>query len=345
MPRAASRPTLKSIAKVAGVTTATVSMALRGLPAIPKTTRKRIEAAAASLGYRPDPTLTRLMSYLRLRPSRPSAALAMVTVREKPAPWRENAHLRRYYDGAVRRADELGFRVEELWLGAPNLTAKRMKEMLLVRGIEGLFLFSGQRLALFPDFDFSPFACATYGRWSGRQSTMDRAATNYYLDMLKLIEELARLGYRRPGLALETEFDERTAHLYSAAFLWAQHTGRFERSIPILSAPAFTEELFRKWALRHRPDVVIAQSPQPSVYLRWLQRAGLAEKTGFATLDIDLSDPLRPSGIRQDNERIGAAVVDMIATQIQRGERGLSNRPRVLMFEGEWVAGATTRPV
>lgn len=341
------RPTLKAVAAIAGVTPATVSMALRGSGKISPETTRRVHKAAASLGYRPDPTLTRLMSYLRQGEARPVATLGMITVREKPAAWRENSHLRRYYDAALERGAELGFRIEELWLGAPNLTPKRMKEILLARGIEGLFVFSGYRWKYFQDFDFSPFACATYGRWNGSQRLMDRAGENYYLDILRVITELRKLGYTRPGLVLETELDERTGHLYSAGYLWCQQQGQISAKTPILMETQMDEKAFARWFRKHRPDAVIAHTPTTAHYLRWLGRLGarVPDDVGFVALDIDLDDPLKPSGIRQDSERVGAAVVDMIATKLQRGERGLSASPRVLLFEGDWVAGATTRNV
>jgi LacI family transcriptional regulator len=340
------RPTLKAVATLAGVTPATVSMALRGSAKISPETTRRVKRVAASLGYQPDPTLAKLMSYLRQGHAREVATLGMITVREKPAAWRENSHLRRYYDGALARGAELGFRIEELWLGAPNLTPKRMKEILLARGIEGLFVFSGYAWKYFQDFDFSPFACATYGRWTGSQRLMDRAGANYYLDMLRVVEELLQLGYRQPGLVLDAELDERTGRLYSAAYLVAAQSGRFRKTLPILCPVQLDEKAFLQWFKRHRPDAIIAHTPTSAEYLRWLERAGVRvpADVGFTALDLSLDDPVHPSGTRQDSERIGSAVVDMIATKLQRNERGLPHHPQILLFESEWVPGTTTRP-
>lgn len=338
------RTTLKDVAAEAGVSPATVSMALHDSPRISPATRKRVRSAAASLGYQPDPTLTRLMSYLRQGDTRQVATLGMITVREKPAAWRESSHLRRIYDAALRRGAELGFRIEELWLGAPHLTQKRVKEILLARGIEGLFIFSGYAWKYYQDFDFSPFACATYGRWNGRQRLLDRAGANYYLDLLRVLNELERLGYQRPGLVLDKELNERTGELYSAAFLVAEHSARLQSHVPILLLEEIDESSFLRWFKKHRPDAIVAHSPTPATYLRWLAKAGLCVPgdVGFAALDIASDDPVKPSGIRQDSERIGSAVVDMIASKLQRNERGLPERPQILMFEGEWIAGSTT---
>lgn len=52
--------TILDVAKAAGVSVATVSRALRGLPNVAPATRERVIAAASELAYRPDPNAARL---------------------------------------------------------------------------------------------------------------------------------------------------------------------------------------------------------------------------------------------------------------------------------------------
>jgi LacI family repressor for deo operon, udp, cdd, tsx, nupC, and nupG len=61
-PRAATArsATIEDVAQRAGVSVATVSRALRGLPNVAPGTRTRVEEAAAELRYRPDPNASRL---------------------------------------------------------------------------------------------------------------------------------------------------------------------------------------------------------------------------------------------------------------------------------------------
>lgn len=59
-PTARRRATIEDVAGAAGVSVATVSRALRGLPHVAPTTRQRIERVAAELAYRPDPAAARL---------------------------------------------------------------------------------------------------------------------------------------------------------------------------------------------------------------------------------------------------------------------------------------------
>ena len=59
----ARRITQKDIAHHAGVTQATVSLALRNHPSVSAEVRDRIVALAEKLGYRPDPMLSSLVAY------------------------------------------------------------------------------------------------------------------------------------------------------------------------------------------------------------------------------------------------------------------------------------------
>lgn len=54
------RTTIEDVAAAAGVSVATVSRALRGLPNVAPTTRDRVVQIAESMGYRPDPAASRL---------------------------------------------------------------------------------------------------------------------------------------------------------------------------------------------------------------------------------------------------------------------------------------------
>ena len=54
------RATIEDVATAAGVSVATVSRALRGLPNVAPSTRERVAEVAASLNYQPDPAASRL---------------------------------------------------------------------------------------------------------------------------------------------------------------------------------------------------------------------------------------------------------------------------------------------
>ena len=59
-PTRARRPRLEDVAAAVGVSTASVSLVLRGVPGPSAATRERVLEAAARLGYRPDRTASLL---------------------------------------------------------------------------------------------------------------------------------------------------------------------------------------------------------------------------------------------------------------------------------------------
>src|SRR4051812_49177178 len=83
-PEFEKRVTMRAIAEQAGVTHATVSMALRNHPLISAKTRQKIQRIARNLGYRPDPEVAKLMRHLRLKhkPKFKSTIAALTTLTE-----------------------------------------------------------------------------------------------------------------------------------------------------------------------------------------------------------------------------------------------------------------------
>ena len=47
------------------------------------------------------------------------------------------------------------------------------------------------------------------------------------------------------------------------------------------------------------------------------------------------------SGIDQNNERVGAAGVDLVVEQLQSNDFGLPENPKTVLIEGRWVPGTT----
>lgn len=74
IPDAPPQPTLRDIAKRAGVSAMTVSRALGRRAGIASATRDRIVKIAVKLGDRPDPEIAKLVHHVRSRTARSSRA-------------------------------------------------------------------------------------------------------------------------------------------------------------------------------------------------------------------------------------------------------------------------------
>src|SRR5258708_313132 len=136
----ASRPTLRSLATAAGVSPMTVSLALRNSREVSATTRRRIQRLATTHGYRPDPTVSRLMHHLRQRrPNRFQANIAALT-----HPWPQqrgpiDSYIERLTKGLTLRATALGFAFSSFSLDDFQ-SGDQLQRLLLSRGVEGIVI-------------------------------------------------------------------------------------------------------------------------------------------------------------------------------------------------------------
>ena len=102
-------PTLRSLARVLGLSRTTVSDALRGSPRVDPNTAERVHAAARAAGYRRNPLAGALMS--ELRRSRGTAfhgVLAAVDFNEPDRPAHAARYPRALQVGAEARAADIG---------------------------------------------------------------------------------------------------------------------------------------------------------------------------------------------------------------------------------------------
>src|SRR6187455_957600 len=117
-PAAKPIPTLREIARRAGVSHTAVSLALRNDPVLPARTRTRLRRLADAMGYRPNVLVAALMTQVRARHAhRAAEVIGFLTGGPQPDDWRNHSAAVGFYDGARRRAEELAMRLEPFWLG------------------------------------------------------------------------------------------------------------------------------------------------------------------------------------------------------------------------------------
>jgi LacI family transcriptional regulator len=337
------QPTMQQIADVAGVSRMAVSLALRNSPKISPETSRRIHEIAEQLGYRPNPLVSALMTQLRhgREVKRPST-VAYVTAYPTEDGWKRPGPFQAFFEGAERRAEQLGYHLEHWWLRRPGLTVERFCDILSNRDIHGLILApmppGGGALQL----DWPKFAAATIG-YSVTSPDLHRASNHQFGTITETYRELTRLGYRRIGLAIFAETDERVQHLWSAGALAFQESLPRERQVPLmLMKGAFGRE-FSSWFSEHRPDAIVSQEPQ---VLRLLDRIGLRvpDDVGYAHLALNTGET-HCAGMNQNSELVGSAALDLVDAQLRRNERGIPLVPKTVLTPGFWVPGPTVRPI
>jgi len=333
--------TLKDIARKAGVSLMTVSRALRKQGDVAAATQVKVEKIAAELGYRPHPLISALMSYRRAaKPIQSHSVLGFVTSFPTQDGWKSRKIYQEFFQGAAEAADRHGYRLEEFWLRAPGMTAQRFSDVLYNRGISGLILaplpISQGHLRL----DWERFSAVTFSYTLARP-LLHRVANHQFRAMRLTMRQLRRLGYRRKGLAMPASFDQRIDHQWIGGFLMEQRRSKLADRVPpfLIEDKNWNEANFRKWFLRHRPDVILSQQIK---ILDWLHNLGreVPQHVGFVHLNCpDQSG--RIAGIYQNSPVIGQVAVDFLVGMIQRNERGIPTLAHTLLVEGTWVEGAT----
>ncbi|MDR1279874.1 MAG: LacI family transcriptional regulator [Opitutaceae bacterium] len=354
---AARVPRLKDVAAAAGVSAQTVSLALRNHTSIPPHTRNRIQKLATKLEYRPDPNISRLME--RVRGKKPRAAatgtvLAWLTAHRERFAWKREPTQRDYHGGAARRANELGYQLEEFWLRAPDMTEERLSRILRNRGIEGALIAPLQDPGhLFQQFQWQHFSIVELG-YSLLGPVLHRCCNQQFQSMTLLLRRLREAGYRRMGLAMAPGQDERVNHHWRAAWLTSQSLLGLatDGGAPVPGANAVPmffgdDDTWKKsamsvWIHEYKPDVIVTVGTDVQ---RWLSELGLRTPGDIGLANVDINELMpRVTGINQNALQIGAASVDLLLSQMRTSERGFPGTPRTLMVDGDFVQGETTRP-
>jgi LacI family transcriptional regulator len=348
------RVTQIDVARVAGVHNTTVSLALRNSPSIPDSTRRRIQAVAAELGYCPDPALCALATYRKhLLASRRNETIAYVTS-TRTHPESRGVIEDQCLEGARQKAADCGYRLEHFWLGEPDMSGRRLSHILFHRGIRGLVLAQFDSLANESlDFDWNHLSGVTVG-YSPRRLGLHRVTINQIGDIRLAVRRTLAGGYQRIGLVLPTEWDYLAEQGWSVGFTIEQNRMRTTQRIPILfhSAPRsrmcgidvnapspIDPPTLRSWYDEFRPDVILGSS---IAVLPALSQLGLHVSADVGFVDLSLrNDGDRLAGIRQNFHRVGEVAMDILIGQLQLNLRGLPAISTTTLVEGVWCEGAS----
>jgi LacI family transcriptional regulator len=333
--------TIKEVAARAGVSLATVSYALRNDPMIGAATRQRVVAAALELGYRPNPRVAGLMAHIRrghLPP--PGESIAFVWVHTARAESREDPFLCKVFGGARRRAEQMGFGLEEFWTADPGMTDRRLQEIIRARGIVGVVLSPvvNYETEIELGWDWAHFAAAVIGNATWKPE-LHHAGHHHYLGMRMALLELARLGCTRPAALIEAATHERSKHAY-----WAAFVGQYPEPTRALSLIRIVEpneaKSYAPWLEATAADALIVTFPEQ---VQDLGLEGICRKRGIPVVTL-LWDESQPNigGIDQGFDYIAGYAVELVALQINNNEFGVPERPRMMLLPGRWIAPSLT---
>lgn len=342
-PVSSAPPTLREIARRAGVSHTTVSLSLRNHPSIPPETRTRVRALADRLGYRSNVLVSALMSQVRLKSHKSAPeVVGFLTGGPSADDWKNHSASVGFYDGARRRAQQLGMHVEPFWLGPGGSSAAATCRVLDARAIRGNLITPFPVPVYDHELDWSRLICVGLG-YVFNHHTLHRATHNHFRGAFLAYQKLVERGYRRIGLMLEQDENRRVNYSWLGGYLAAQNTAALARLEPLLTASEDDTKHIRAWLKKAKPDAIIGFGPRQFLTLTQLG-VRIPRDVAFAALDVDqtrLAHVDEVTGINQNLQLIGATAIDILASQLYHNEQGLPQRPVFSMIEGYWVDGRT----
>lgn len=343
MPRPTpGKVSLKQIAEAAGVSTMTVSFALRNSPQVSLATRQRIARLARRLGYRPDPEIARFMSYLRRDRSNGvfRGTIGFLNFQNNPDGFHGGGFYSRVLAGVRARAEDMGFALEEIWAGNPAISAKRLKSILQARGIDSIIIPPLPRDAVQLELDCSEFYGVTIA-FTLESPRLSRVSHDHFEGIRLAMREVRKLGYERPGFVSTAQSNARVRQHWSGGFLGSSMLLPKNGQVPAFFDDDLDGRALTSWLNRHRPDVVL--SPHVETYGQLLHRGlRVPEDIGFVLLDWSSGDPSW-AGVDQHVSHLGHTAVDVLIAQRNRNEAGAPSHARTILIEGSWRSGETVR--
>ena len=334
------RPTQADVARQAGVSRPTVSLALKGSPIVSEATRAQVRKAADELGYVPDPMLSALAKYRSTETKKTyQGTLAWISASSSEQPWDLITPYREYYQGACNQAARLGYKIECIDMRQEALSAQRLDGILAARGINGILACPPNIYGEHMDLPWDHYHIITFG-YSIAKPNVHRVASSHYRATKTVFKKLRGAGYTRIGFVFSEQVNIKTQEHCLSAYLCETQKSGMKNPPPLVQDPLDAEH-FIAWHARYKPDAVIVSSPLWDM----IQNTGIEVPKALA-----VASPMVPerspelTGIIEKCQEIGSAAIDTLIHMIQHDEKGLPKTPRFILLEGKWNHGCTVRP-
>jgi LacI family transcriptional regulator len=336
------RPTIRDIARKAGVSHTSVALALRKHASIPLKTRDRILAIAREMKYRPDPLLSALAAYRRsAKPARYQATLGWIDNSPSREAFLKISKTSPLYQNAVKHAEKLGYCLEPFWWRDPKNGGLGLSKILRTRGINGLLIGPQSQVRTHLHFTWDYFSVVSFG-YGLTYPRFHSVSAHPFHGMILLIRKLRSLGYRRLSYCMSAKSDARTEHQWKAVFVMEQERVAPKQRIAPFLPQQFTKQTFLPWFQKVNPEVIITHDCIPVI--EWLQtlRKRVPRDVGVATPTLQATEK-GVSGISRVPHLIAEAAVDCVVGMLQRSERGAPSNPQRILIESSWVQGSTVK--
>ncbi len=337
---------MRGLAVALKISATTVSMALRNHPRVALKTRRQVQAFAREKGYHLNPAVTSLMSHVRSsRRAQYRETLGWLNLWETPDHF-SNSQLpkiteyhQQMWQGALARAEHLGYRLDSFWLGDPNMNGRRLSAIMAARGIRGILIPPLPQSRGHLTLDWKEFSMIALSYTIVRPQ-LHRVVPDHHYNMQMILRTLQHRGYKRVGLLISPGFDERLENRLRSAFYFYQQSLPAQDRIPVhLCRDIFAGTLVN-WLKKYRPDVVITVG-----LFRNLREIDIGDPAysrelgivliGYATTDAGFT------AVNENPLLIGSTGIDHLAAQLVGNEKGIPASTETVLIKGTWVEGRT----
>lgn len=334
-----TNPAMRDVAEAAGVSIATVSLALAGKQKVSDSTREKVLRVAGELGYRKNPYVAALMESRRRKTSPGhEPVIAFLTFHDDAKAWQQAPYID-YFTPAKEEAERLGYRLETFWAMDPSMPADRLSKVLYSRGISGILLNAPPRRRMRLEMDWDLFSIVALG--AGLQyPTVHRVASDNFHIAREAIKQFDEVGLKRIGLLCRQESDDRLQHRWLGAYMAECYRRNMATDIPPFMDNKFTPEDVKLWVERHQLEGFVG-----TLRGDWIQKlkdTGLKIPEDVRYLGITLlnEDPT-VTGFIEQIELVSKTAIQQLIGMLHRHETGLPETPCESFLLGRWHSGAS----
>jgi LacI family transcriptional regulator len=335
-----SRVSVRDIAEAAGVSKTTVGFVLRNLAGPSKKTRERIRQIASELGYVPDARINSWMARVRAAKAKELLPIAWLTTESDRDAWHKYNFLAPYWNGMSERCEELGYRLEEIWTHQPNMTMRRISQILYQRGIEGVVITPPARHIQLNWNNLAGVALGT--ELLGPR--LHRVGHNFLFNLRLALKTLRRSGYQRIGVCLTTAINRNSDGMASALACHLASTSPESKLVSPLFYKGTGEgpiprKLFRAWLRRHKPDVIVGLDGR---LLDWVEEEGRRVPQEVAIVHLALDDDVLDwAGVYANKKEVGRTAAELVISLVCNRQFGVPQSALDTMIRGSWHNGRT----
>jgi len=337
------RSPLSTIAELLNISKMTVSRALREGTSVTPELRAKVREAADRLGYQPDSRISQVMRAVRTAESAGyRETLAFIWAgrfakREDPALFNEE------YEGARRRAQQLGYKLEEFRLTGESPNGNALSKILRSHGIRGVLIAPPGRGRAHPHLrlDWKAFCCVLLGQ-SLANAGLARVQRDYDADCALTLRRLKRLKYKRIGLVMSRSMDERSSRVIRSAFVSSHSLSFPEAEKLVFLADRHDPKALKKWIAAQKPDALAVHFEKP--FPKWEQiRRAAPPGVAIASLNWNKNQP-EIAGIDQQRSVVGEQAIDLLLLCLEARQFGLDPHAPSIKVSGSWRDGASAKP-